>query len=431
MLVVRNPHLKEMIATRYSLDDVARIHRLLDVNKTLAFPSLPTGLYSAGVITSESAHTGYQATWVRDNVYIAYAHFMNGEHEAAARTATALCTFFEKQRDRFRAIIHDPSLASKAMNRPHVRFNGTTLEDITEKWPHAQNDALGYFVWLYATLARQGIMPLSNTELETVGLFPLYFRAIRYWQDEDSGHWEETRKVSASSIGAVLAGLRELEQLDIGSGKGRLFRDSIPPDILPDLISQGRRALDDILPAECVQPQPEKHRRHDAALLFLIYPLGVCDEAMSSTIIDDLIRHLRTDYGIKRYIGDSFWCTNYRRLPKEKRTIDYSEDTSARDALLVPGGEAHWCLFDPLLSAYYGNRFMKTHATDDLEMEIVYFNRSLGQITGSDCPWGEFKCPELYHWEGDRVEPSDTTPLLWTQANLWLALMMMEGSLRL
>jgi len=41
---------------------------------------------------------------------------------------------------------------------------------------------------------------LQPEQLEILGLFPLFFQAVRYWEDEDSGHWEEARKIEASSI---------------------------------------------------------------------------------------------------------------------------------------------------------------------------------------------------------------------------------------
>ena len=52
---------------------------------------------------------------------------------------------------------------------------------------------------------------------------------------------------------------------------------------------------------------------------------------------------------------------------------------------------------------------------------------ALNQITAG------LRCPELWHWEtgpdGRAVlETSEATPLLWTQANLWLALSQMERS---
>ena len=64
------------------------------------------------------------------------------------------------------------------------------------------------FLWLYALLARDGHVALDEPALDVLALVPRYLAAIRYWQDEDSGHWEETRKISASSIGTVVAASR-------------------------------------------------------------------------------------------------------------------------------------------------------------------------------------------------------------------------------
>jgi phosphorylase kinase alpha/beta subunit len=50
----------------------------------------------------------------------------------------------------------------------------------------------------------------------------------------------------------------------------------------------------------------------------------------------------------------------------------------------------------------------------------------LGQLTGEDCEAGEFKCPELYYMEDGKYIPNDSTPLLWTQANLRVALKKMD-----
>ena len=55
-------------------------------------------------------------------------------------------------------------------------------------------------------------------------------------------------------------------------------------------------------------------------------------------------------------------------------------------------------------------------------------NRSLGQLTGPECPQGELRCPEAYYLERGRYAPNDLVPLLWTQANLWLALLAMKES---
>ncbi|MEL6327714.1 MAG: phosphorylase kinase, partial [Cyanobacteria bacterium J06626_23] len=60
-----------------------------------------------------------------------------------------------------------------------------------------------------------------------------------------------------------------------------------------------------------------------------------------------------------------------------------------------------------------------------------YFNRSLGQLTAEDSPFGELKCPEAYYLEKGRYVPNDVTPLLWTQANLMLAFHHLDNSLKM
>ena len=37
--------------------------------------------------------------------------------------------------------------------RPHIRFNGTELRENDQHWSHAQNDAIGYFLWLFCKIA--------------------------------------------------------------------------------------------------------------------------------------------------------------------------------------------------------------------------------------------------------------------------------------
>ena len=200
-------------------------------------------------------------------------------------------------------------------------------------------------------------------------------------------------------------------------------------NVLDELIAAGEQALAAILPAECVQSDPQKARRYDAALLFLIYPLEVVNDVMGQRIVDDVLTNLQGKYGIRRYLGDSYWTADYKdKLPPEKRTADVSELQEERDALARSGEEAQWCIFDPVVSVIAGRRFLCTGDTADLERQVHYLNRSLGQITGPDCPQGELRCPEAYYLEGGRYVPNDHVPLLWTQANQWLALSAMEKS---
>ena len=100
-----------------------------------------------------------------------------------------------------------------------------------------------------------------------------------------------------------------------------------------------------------------------------------------------------------------------------------------RDALLKVGQEAQWCIFDPIISIIYGHRYYLSKNVDDLDKQINYFNRSLGQLTAPGSIFGECQCPEAYYLEDGHYVPNDNTPLLWTQANLWAAIKMMTENL--
>ncbi|HAW26693.1 MAG TPA: phosphorylase kinase, partial [Planctomycetaceae bacterium] len=128
--------------------------------------------------------------------------------------------------------------------------------------------------------------------------------------------------------------------------------------------------LDEILPAECIQADPLLSRKYDGALLFLICPLGLIQGELAETIMEDVRSHLMGDYGIRRYLGDSYWCADYKEmLGEEDRTVDFSDDQSSRDKLLKPGQEAQWCIFDSILSIIYGQRFLQSENQEDLEKQ--------------------------------------------------------------
>lgn len=426
--IIHSGALAQRIRSDYSLDEITMLRTFLVESGTFWFRPIGNGVYPASQPASGSATGGDHYAWVRDNIYVAYAHYVNGQLAESVNTVRGLATYFSKQMSRFVKIISGAADLNEPMNRVHVRFDGSHLEDVPEKWAHAQNDALAYFVWLFCRLAFSKAVTLSRDDLELLAAFVAYFRAIRFWQDEDSGHWEEIRKVSASSIGVAVGGLDELKALleanhalrkDFGSNKLK-----VDMDLVDELRDSGVRALKVILPAECVQSDRRKRRLFDAALLFLIYPIRVVDREMADRILNNVIEHLQGEIGIRRYVGDSYWCADYKDLlPPQESTKDFSGDLERRDALLREGEEAQWCIFDPIISAIQGQRYMETRDHAALEQQIFYLNRSLCQITEN------LRCPEAYYLEHGRYVPNDNTPLLWTQANVWVALKLMAQSL--
>jgi len=432
-IVVQNEKLLPYMTDHYDPARLRQLRRFLERHGTFKFAPLRTHLFPAAVVTRATSQSGYQHVWVRDNVHVSHALYVSGHVRAAAQIMFALMQFFSRHRRRFEDIIQGSVKSADPMSRPHVRFNGVTLQESRDTWPHAQNDALGIFLWMYCTLACEGILKPPRYEVETLTLFPRYFEAIRYWADEDSGHWEEGRKIEASSIGAVVAGLAKLRAF-LSEGRasaafsGRSSR--VFDTFLRTLERRGRNELKKILPHECVQKSSTKKRRYDGALLFLVYPLEVVGEAMSGRILKDIAESLEGPYGVKRYVGDSYWAADYKeKLDPTQRTVDFSDRVEMRNKLLAPGQEAQWCLFDPIMSAAYGRRYQRTGRRGDLKLQTYYFNRSLGQLTGKVKGIQEFQCPEAYCMEKGIYVPNDQTPLLWTQANLLVALKLMEESL--
>jgi hypothetical protein len=392
-------------------------HRKLEDCGTLHIRPNQNGVYAASTSQAGDSPTGYQDAWLRDNAMIAFSRWQCGDSESAFKTLQGLTTFLKTQAHKMEAIIDHPELGQDVQRRPHVRFNAKTLKELDKSWSHAQNDALAYVVWLRLRLAASDRKyRLSQDERDLYDLFPAYFAAIRYWEDLDSGAWEEDRKVNSSSVGAVVAALLEFQKLEKSprghSGEAERKR-------LEGLISHGLQTLHQQLPFES-----PPNRKTDAATLFLIYPLeligpsgAIKDRGMQDWILSLVRARLVGATGIKRYIGDSYYCQDYDKwLSPEQRAGDFSARVELRDELLQPGCEAQWCLFDPLLSVIYGQR-------NQWGEQIEFMNRALAQITADGA------CPELYCLKNGSYVPNDHTPLAWTQANLAIAIHKLELSL--
>ncbi|KAI9221942.1 Six-hairpin glycosidase-like protein [Blastocladiella britannica] len=462
---IHNADLAPLIRDAYTPESVQTLWAELKSHGSLRFPTVPgRGLFRAA-LTANTAdggdYTGYDNAWVRDTVHVAHALLVQGQGASAAAAVLDVVRFWLQYRHRWTECIagtvdwkHDPT------KRPHIRFNGGELRENDETWAHAQNDAIGYTAWLLCLLAEQGhvdlMAPLADvdgemttaTALDMLVLIALYLSAVSFWADDDSGHWEEARKVEASSIGAATAGLRDLEALldtrtELRSAFDASFAATVatvgPKDahgcsaggyaLVSSLVARGKAVLAEILPYESRGPA---ERVSDGAQLFLVYPLDVVeDRAVARAMVERVISDLAGDYGIRRYRGDSYWAADYKKLFSEStRTADFSDDLSARDAKLKPGQEAQWCIFDSIVSCIYARWARDPDASADqrradLATQLHFFNRAVGQITGSDCAFGAWHCPESYYIEDGKYVSNDVCPLLWTGANLVKALVEM------
>lgn len=420
--VCHHPELAPLVADPLDATRVGRIAALLGEWQTLHIERLPTGLVSAVHGAGANEVSGYDAVWLRDTVHVAHVFHRTGDSDAAVEILEALLQFQQKTVARFDDVIAGRVDAADPHERPHVRFDGRTLEEIAVPWAHAQNDALGYVFWLAAVLMRDGVWIPDADQHAVLARYPAYFEAIDYPNDRDSGHWEEERRRTASSVGTVVAALETmataLERVD---GELRGPHGFSGPLSLRSLAFRGRAVLDVLLPQES---PPE--RGADAATLFLLEPLGVVGGPVAAAILDRVDRELVGPYGIRRYRGDSYWCADYRELlSPETRSTDYSTSTAERDALLKPGTEAQWCIFDPVLAVYHARRYRRTRHGAHRARADHHLRRAIGQITGP----GEWCAPGLcteawFLASSDEgvYRPNDQTPLAWTQANLRWAL---------
>ena len=416
-----NLQLQQLIKPKYRLQDLAEIEQFLGLHHTLDLYPVANHLYAAVTGLSADSTTGYQDVWLRDNVMVANSFRLRGDVESAKQTMLALTALLHTQADRFKAVIADPKLKLKVQNRPHVRFNAVD-QTSDASWSHAQNDALGYTLWLRFVMANAGQLPLDESDYEVYRLFPLYFKAISYWEDPDSGAWEEDLKINSSSIGVVAAGLRAMETYLQGKGgatwKGR---DDLL-QMIRDLVGKGIAHLEQSLPCES-PPQ----RCADGALLFLIYPVNLLSLQQEDLVLKIVKSDLVRDTGTIRYVGDSYFGQDYPEWFSEKElTADFSDRIAERNKRLKPGYEAQWCIFDPVISIIHGQRFLSDPTKEnELREQTHFFNRALRQLTED----GE--CPELYFCHHGQWVPNSHTPLAWTQANLALALNVMRKSLML
>ncbi len=387
--------------------------KLLNEHDTLTFPQLKSGLFPAANFDDVSRdETGMADAWLRDSACVGMA-LQHAGYSAQAKSAVEgvlLCLNSIEQS--FTNAIAASGRLDGEITRPPVRFTGETSEPLYS-WANAQNDALGYSLQCIGQAVDTDLIELTNNEKASVELAVLYLEAIRYWEDEDSGHWEEIKKVNASSIGTVVSGLRAVRGI---------FSDSTK---LTALIENGTQALAAILPAE--SKTTDNERLHDGALLFLAEPHRAVSDEVAATIISQVEENLMGEYGIRRYAGDSYWGPNYREhFPLGVRTADFSnpEAMKLRDHYVTSGTEAQWTLFDPLLSMYYAHQYQKDGGVESANKAARFLVRALKSVIVHEKNNGEviWRIPELFFLEGDRWVPNDHLGLLWAQANLLQAL---------
>lgn len=417
----------------------------LEERQALNFTPYPSGLFPASELTPEMAKaTGMGMAWLRDNAHMVNAFLEAGRTDLAVPAGRAMLEVLTRNH----AILDGTS----PMQRLPVRVDGTTLENDAE--PRVQNDATGYALWAVSKLIHNDAIQPDAHNLNTIAKTTRYLQRIEYWHDPDHGHWEEDLAVHATSIGAVMAGLRTPDALfgHLGYRPGIDIRqlEAKGSETLDAMIQKGttRRCPPEAPKTkETGPPAPypiaamrayfehfdTRQRPYDAAMLFLVEPLQVIQGDLAEKIVQDIEQRLVRDIGTTRYVGDTYWEPKFPLFLGLGERTTVAEGRMEQRNLTAAGvaytqTEAQWTLFDSLISTYWGKRCMASSDPEHGAKHLHYLNRALRQFVPRED--GTLKLPELFYYESanDQLSwiPNDHVPLLWAQANCLRALHVFE-----
>jgi len=338
-------------------DEVIALHE--KVLKSLQYDS---GLFAA---SKKDAPTGYGKSWLRDNFYECLAFEVLDEWDVVQKTYRALLDIFKKHEYKIdKAIENKPQFRHEYI---HARFDPETFDEFWEEWGNKQNDAVGAILFRVAELEKAGFSVLKDEDDKRVVQKLIYYlQSLNYWDDADSGMWEENEELHASSIGACVAGLKAMKK--VGGF-----------DVPEEIIVKGEEALHRLLPRE----SPGKFV--DLSLLSLIWPYEIVTDKERDMILEHVEYHLLRERGVIRYKNDYYY---------NKNEDGYSE-------------EAEWCFGLSWLAIIYE----RLGAEEKIEKFIQ------AMIESED---DEGFVPELYY--SNSVETNENSPLGWAESLFIVAL---------
>ena len=243
------------------------IDRHLDILRSLQMRS---GLFIA---SRQDVPTGYDKSWLRDNFYETIAFEIIGDWATVEKTYSAILDLFLKHEEKIDWAIREKPTAS--YQYIHARFDPNTFDEFWDEWGNKQNDAIGCILFRIGELELHHHRSILKTpdQIRIVEKLVQYLASIEYWHDPDSGMWEGSEELHASSVGACVAGLIAVR--------------GIPGVNVPvDLIQKGLDAMDTMLPRE------SEKNFVDLALLSLIWPYHVVTEAQRDEILHNVEYHL-------------------------------------------------------------------------------------------------------------------------------------------
>lgn len=455
---VHSRNLVPAIKSKYSAADIDKLIDLTAPATHLDVSIRPHGTFiaAANADSTLAKRTNYDAVWMRDSLW---GHLGLGVQVDRAKDSIAVLAtqldYLASQRGRMEyAIAHAEQIISSGNDADdqaiHVRFDpcSPTYDDIQidgrfQPWTHKQNDALGLLLDTACGAVLHGDVPLSwmaqSGRIDALALLIQYFSAVKYHTMEDSGSWEEIQKRNTSSIGLVVSGLeRSLLLADKEKSFGLALFSKIPKAEIIRMIDDGYDAIETAIAAggesPCYDATDPRFRTADAALLNLVFPaklqrLSTTDKIRIIDLVDPLVR----EYGVLRYVGDTYQSANF--WFNDIKTDTSAESHRKREASFIAGTEAQW-FFDSWLVLTHLAVYEETSDPVYLAKATKHLNRALGQITpeahkpdifAADGRLAfPFSLPESYNTvcvNGSMfVLPSPIAPLNWSKSMLSLAL---------
>lgn len=262
------------------------LYKLYKTNELLRKPS--SGLYVASLGIE---YVNY--VWIRDVYYQSKVN-LKKEPELYIQTYRSLLDYYKglnyKYDNKVDHLIRKPFPLNN-IRFIHPRFYPNLCE-ITGDWGNLQLDTFGYFFLGISEGIKSGLEIIrDDSDIDIINKLIKVLYKIQYWNIKDNGIWEENEEIHASSIGAIVGGLKLLDECDIV--------------IIPQkLITEGEKMLYNLLPSESLT------KKVDLALLTLIYPFNILNEYTKDIVLKNVHKYLEKGNGVIRYIGDKYYNVN-------------------------------------------------------------------------------------------------------------------------
>ncbi|MCO6430456.1 MAG: hypothetical protein J5J00_06295 [Deltaproteobacteria bacterium] len=425
-----------------------------DLSAILSNLQFEIHLYDTGTIPAglNPASDYAQHAWTRDAAIVAIALAMTRHPNESRKAMSNIACFYgrEEQRSRFIGFHYDNDPAAKYRygnpNRdlPHIRArideSGNMIES-EQDWSHSQLDAIG--MWLYATfwLANRNLLDLKAIDhLITADINPdngidsiysvalKFLNRIRFWEQHDHGPWEDRLEPSrASSVGICVAALKEaLAYFERNNWDTfQIYNPEGGPSLREELstgLIEGERVLTARIPKSGSAAVETERYPSDSALAFLLFPFNPgLSGTQERAILSALYRDRMGEVGFTRRDNDEYLGMDYP-INESGCFCDISKEGYKA---------AEWTLFDPLISAYYFQRYLSSSGMDEASFLLGerHLKRSLAQITKSKDSYVKvydsckveipaMRLPEAYWFESSskKWRANENTPLLMAEA---------------